>query len=231
MYGTGASSSGFDFQGVNLSYLDANSTKIDSCFLIKEYSGAPANILTLVKNPDPEYELPGIDNDSIIGLNDIITINTFIRDNYNPLNYIGTIVSQNESVAYEVSLISLCLPNVTLKTGSRIAQYPYVYVQLKPTNSPSFMSNSLTYSNNPNSTDALFVVAITDVVDPITSAYVRVGCNQIQTLKIKPNSNFLFSVYLSDGSLFQPFDNDYISPFPPNAFLQIEALFSFQRLT
>jgi len=228
LIGTGASSSGFSFQTIN------STGPVDSAFYILDYSGAPANILTLSPNStNPNNNiLPQINNYGIPGLNDIVTIGTLVRDNFYPLQYSGTIVSQNESVAYEVSLSQLCLPNVLLDTGSRIAQYPYVYVQLSPIGSPSTVGKNIIYSNNPNVNRALFTVAVTYVVDPLTSVFVRLSTNQVQTIKIKPNDSFHFSVYLSDGSLFLPADkNDiFYSPFPPNPFLQIEAVFGFRRL-
>jgi hypothetical protein len=229
LIGTGPSSSGFSFQMIN------STGPVDNPFYVLDYSGAPSNILTLSPNTTNSFttSLPGVNNYGIPGLNDIITIGTLVRDNFYPLQYSGTVVSQNEAVAYEVTLAQLCLPNVTLTTGSRIAQYPYVYVELRPLGSPSAVGKNVIYSNNPNATNALFTVAISDVVDPLTSVFVRVYSSQVQTIKIKPNDSFHFSVYLPDGSLFLPVgieNEEYFSPFPPNEFLQIEAVFGFRRL-
>jgi hypothetical protein len=214
------------------------STNVNTAFLITEYSGAPSNILTVseysTNNLSFSTYYPKTDLD-ILGnpATTIVSISSLVRDNFYPLQYSGTVVSQNEAVAYEVTLAQLCLPNVTLTTGSRIAQYPYVYVELRPLGSPSAVGKNVIYSNNPNAKNALFTVAINDVVDPLTSVFVRVYSSQVQTIKIKPNDNFHFSVYLPDGSLFLPVgieNEEYYSPFPPNEFLQIEAVFGFRRL-
>lgn len=57
-------------------------------------------------------------------------------DNYKPIIYSGVLASQSDVVCYEMELISLTLPNVTLKTGDRIAFYPYIFVQLTNVSSP-----------------------------------------------------------------------------------------------
>lgn len=51
-----------------------------------------------------------------------------------------------------------------------------------------------------------------------------------QTVKFKPNDSLRFSVYLPDGRLFQTIQTDYLSPYPPNIRLQIEAIFSIRRM-
>jgi len=229
LFGTGGSSTGIMFQTID------STGPPNSAYLITDYSGSPSNIVTISQNSTnlSNNNLPQINHYGIPGLNDIITICNLDQDNFYPLIYSDTLVSQNEAVAYEVSLIQLCLPNVPLDTGSFIAQYPFVYVELKPIGSPSSVGKNLIYSNNPNASRALFSVAITDVVDPLTSVFTRISTNQVQTVKIKPNDSFHFSVYLSDGKLFLPFDligNEFYSPLAPNPFYQIEAVFGFRRL-
>jgi hypothetical protein len=231
LIGTGPSSSGISYQTID----STGSTNANTAYYILDYSGAPSNILTVSPNTTNGKQnlLPTINNYGIPGLNDIITIGTLVRDNFYPLQYSGTVVSQNEAVAYEVTLTQLCLPNVTLTTGSRIAQYPYVYVELRPLGSPSAVGKNVIYSNNPNATNALFTVAINDVVNPLTSVFVRVYSSQVQTIKIKPNDSFHFSVYLPNGKLFLPYgleNNEFYSPLAPNPFFQIEAVFGLRRL-
>jgi hypothetical protein len=79
-------------------------------------------------------------------IGDTINIVNYIKDNYSPLNYNGSVVSQSETVCYEVSLISLILPNLILRSGARIAFYPFVYVEFTNTTSPSGSSNSIIYN-------------------------------------------------------------------------------------
>ncbi len=161
---------------------------------------------------------------------DIINIVTYIRDNYSPLNYNGTIASSQETVCYEISLISLILPNTVLRTGARVAFYPFVYVEFTNTTSPSGSSNSIIYSNSPNSNRALFIAPITDTNQPLNSSFVKIYSNMTQTVKFKPNDSLKFSVYLPDGKLFETVEQDYLSPYPPNGIIQIDAVFGIRRI-
>ena len=160
---------------------------------------------------------------------DTINIVTFSHDNFSPLSYLGSIVSQSEVVCYEIALTRLTLPNVTLTTGSRIAFYPYVYVEFANLTSPSGASRSVIYSNNPESERALFLVLVRDMVLPVNSHYVKLVGRIRQLIKFKPNDSFRFSVYLPDGSPFLPVQQDLLSPYAPNERLQINAVFAFRR--
>lgn len=176
---------------------------------------------------NPVYNPPG----SNPPIGDTINIVSFSTDNYNPLNYNGTITSINQTVCYDVTLINLTLPNVILTTGSRIAFYPYVYVEMTNSTSPSGASNDIIYSNNPESGRALFIAAVTDVVQPIISTFVKLdGSQMTQTIKFKPNDSIRFAVYLPDGTPFLPVDEDVKSPYRPNGLLQINAVFAIRRV-
>ena len=162
---------------------------------------------------------------------DTINITSFCRENFSPLAYNGSMVSQNQTICYEVSLISMTLPNLPLSTGSRIAFYPFVYVEFVNATSPSGASSQIIYSNNPNSNKALFIAPIGAVSNPAQQAFINlVGTGMTQTIKFKPNDNLRFSVYLPDGSLFQPLVLEILSPYPPDIKNQIDAVFSFKRL-
>lgn len=163
-------------------------------------------------------------------IGDTINIVIFENDNSEPLSYTGSMVSQNQTVCYEISIISLILPNVTLTTGSRVAFYPYVYVSFENVTTPSGASHDLIYSNNPQSGRALFIVHVTDVVHPANGKFVKLVGRMRQTIKFKPNDSLRFSVYLPDGTLFLPVKKDVISPYDPDPFLQIDAVFSIRRL-
>uniref|UniRef100_A0A6C0KFD8 Uncharacterized protein n=1 Tax=viral metagenome TaxID=1070528 RepID=A0A6C0KFD8_9ZZZZ len=163
-------------------------------------------------------------------LGDTINIVIFENDNSSQLSYTGSIVSQSQTVCYEISIISLILPNVTLTTGSRIAFYPYVYVLFENTSVPSGAAHDLIYSNNPKSGNALFIVHVTDVVQPVNGRFVKLVGRMRQTVKFKPNDSLRFSVYLPDGTLFLPVKQDLLSPYDPDPALQIDAVFSIRRL-
>jgi hypothetical protein len=161
---------------------------------------------------------------------DEINIVNYIKDNYSPLNYNGTVVSQSETVCYEVCLVSLTLPNVSLRSGARAAFYPFFYVEFSNTTSPSGSSNDIIYSNSPNSSKALFIVPVTDTQQPLNSSFVKLYSNMTQTIKFKPNDSLKFSVYLPDGKLFETVEQDYLSPYAPNGIIQIDAVFGIKRI-
>lgn len=168
---------------------------------------------------------------------DALTGNTyeimnFTKDNFAPMCYTGSTVSQNELVCYEIELLSLVLPNVVLTAGSRISFYPFVYVQFGTFNSSMNHSNCVFYSNNPDANTALFICPTTDVSNPLTSQFIKLdGQKTVQTVKFKPNDNLKFRVFLPNGELFLPLTPDNYSPLPPNILLQVEAMFSIKRLT
>ena len=157
----------------------------------------------------------------------------FSYDNHNPFVYTGSITSQQEMACYQIELMDIILPNKILNCGfgSRIAFYPYLYVELTNISGSSSGTRNAIYSNNPNATRAVFRVPIYDVQNPIASAFVKLdGDGMIQTLKFKPNDNIFFSVRLPNGEVFKTLEAEKYSPYEPNPDIQISALFSFKRL-
>lgn len=175
---------------------------------------------------------PDLSNSVATG--DTFEILQFSHDNLNPLLYSGSLVSQQEMVCYEIELINLSLPNKTLDTGfgSRIAFYPYVYVELSNVSGAGAGLKNTIYSNNPNSTRMTFRADITDISNPIISAFVNVnGRGMKQTLKFKPNDNLRFSVHLSNGFIYRTLETEDFGPLPPNLAIQVSALFGIRRIT
>lgn len=161
---------------------------------------------------------------------EILRIN---HDNMVPFVYTGSQVSQQQMVCYEIQLLNLILPNKTLATGrgSRIAFYPYVYVELSNVSSAGAGLVNTIYSNNPNSTRMIFRAAVDDVNNPTVSSFINLkGNGMVQTLKFKPNDNLRFSVHLPNGDLYQVLDPENFSPLQPNEEIQISALFAIKRL-
>lgn len=155
----------------------------------------------------------------------------FSHDNHNPFVYTGSL--QQEIVCYQIELLNVILPNKILNCGlgSRIAYYPYVYIELTNiSGSSSGMKNAI-YSNNPNATRMVFRAPIYDVQNPNNSAFVNLdGDGMVQTLKFKPNDNLFFSVHLSNGELYRTLENETYGPLIPNPEIQISASFSFKRV-
>ncbi len=148
---------------------------------------------------------------------------------YSPLQYSGSIVSSSEPKCYNLSLVTLVLPNVELTSGSKIAFYPYVYLEIRAIGSSKVVGTDIIYSNNPNADKAIFIVPINDIADPEESPFIKLDTNGMtQTIKFRPNESFHFRVYLPDGKPFKPRQDDYPPPLLPNANLQVEAVFGFE---
>jgi hypothetical protein len=184
------------------------------------------NGTTLTLTVSPPFSSPPV-------VGDIAEIDAFSYDNFNPLNYSGSIVSQQDLVCYEIELISLIIPNQILKSefGGRAVYYPYVYVELTNITSANSGNTNIIYSNNPNSSKMLFRVPIIDTQQIDNTLFLKLnggGC--IQTIKFKPNDNLRFSVRLNNGQLFETVVPEYYSPQAPNALIQISAMFSIKRV-
>lgn len=160
-----------------------------------------------------------------------VEILRFTMDNVVPFNYTGSTVSHQEMVCYEIELISLILPNQTLRRGGRVAFWPYVWVELSNVSAPGSGVKNTIYSNNPYSTRMLFKASVDDVSNPLLVPFIKIDSDGMrQTVKFKPNDNLRFSVRLPDGEVFETVVSDTTSPTPPNPLIQISALFSLQRL-
>ena len=160
-------------------------------------------------------------------------IQRFKMDSTSFLTYTGSTVSQNQMVCYQVRLVKLILPNVTLRNGigGKISFYPYVYVELQNQTSPNGHQKNIIYSNNPNATTATFLVPIDNMPSPLISKFIHIhGNGAAQTIKFKPNDNLSFRVFLSDGNDLVTIAPDNAPPELPNPYLQITALFEIQRL-
>lgn len=187
--------------------------------LITSYDGA-----TLTGTVYPMFS-------GIVNVGDTYEILPFTKDNFNPFAYTGSLVSQQNEVCYEIQLLSLTLPNTTLSSGngSRIAFYPYVYVELSNFSTGSL--KNIIYSNNPNSTKMLFRVPVDNVTTPLLSSFITLdSTGATQTVKFKPNDNLMFSVRLPNGELFKTKIPETISPVEPDPLIQISATFSIKRL-
>lgn len=179
-------------------------------------------------NVDPAY----IEWDVFtVARQDTINILNFNHDNFSPLDYTGTMVSLNQAVCYEITIVSLTLPNKLLLTGSQIAFYPYVYVEIQNATAPSAAGYNIITSNNPNSTRAVFHLSVPQVSSPEIQAFVTLTSSVTQIIKFKPNDSLKFAVYLSDGTLFQTLSPDLFSPYAPDPSLQIDLLFSITRVS
>lgn len=134
-------------------------------------------------------------------------------------------------VPYEVSLLNIVVPNLSIKNsyGGRAVYYPYLYVELRTNRGADGKGPNMIASNNPNSTRMLFRVIVNDTSTASVSPVVRLdGDGMVQKIRVSPKESFKMSVYLPDGTLFVPETADNLPPLPPNPLLQISAIFHFK---
>lgn len=179
------------------------------------------NYSTLLINNSPFVNYPAIF---------AYEIESWTRENSIPFNL--SFRSHQQSVCYEVELINLILPNISLTSGrgGRPIFYPYFYVQFQPISDQS--SNKFTFSsNNPNSFKALFRALNTDTSTPIETPFIKIdGDGMKMIIKFKFSDSFLFSIYHPEGDLVTFDVTEQFSPTQPNAANQISACFSFRRI-
>ena len=146
------------------------------------------------------------------------------------INFTGTISTMTQPTCYRIRLHSLTLPNVTLSSGGgdRIAFYPYVFVGFKILNNQHV---NVLYSNNPNASESMFKVPITNLVSPQSATFVNLsGGGMTHILTLVPYASFTFSVFLPNGELFTTLESDTRSPSAANPDLQVSAVFEITRL-
>ena len=187
-------------------------------FLISTYDGS-TSVVTL-KTYMPNIPAPG----------DTIELDSFTRDNASTLVYAGNVNNSGQNAYYEIELCWLSLPNIVLNVGygGTLDRYPYVYVSLY--NEGRRLYNQPMFSNNPNSTLALFKVPINEYVGD-TSFLTLKDSKSKQIVRFETNQDIRFTVTLPDGTVVGYNKVDTTSPLEPNPFVQVNALFSFRKLT
>lgn len=160
-----------------------------------------------------------------------VVFSTVSMDQYVPLNYSGSTVSQDQLVCHEIELLNLILPNLELNATRVLTSfYPYIFVELSNSSTFTRNVNSL-FTNNQFGQSALFAVPISDVNSPETSQFLNLdNCKSIQTIKFKPNDALNFRVFLTNGETFTPYLKDTLPPLSPNPLVQVSAVFSIRRV-
>ena len=151
-----------------------------------------------------------------------------LQYSYDNIGYLD--VYSTSQGLYEVELIDLVIPNVILdnELGSRIAFYPFVYVQF---NNPNNKTKRLLHTNNPNISSVVFKCPVYDINTPSMSKYVKLDSNGMkQTIQFNTTSPIEFSVFFPDGSILQTQEKDTLPPSVPNHNLQISALFRLSKV-
>jgi hypothetical protein len=170
-------------------------------------------------------EMPNV---PVVG--DSLELGSFSRDNASTLVYSGTVNNVGQNAYYEIELCWLSLPNKLLGVGygGGIDRYPYLYVNLY--NEGRRLYNQPMFSNNPNSTLALFKVPINEYFGD-TSFVTLKDSKTRQIVRFETNQDIRFTVSLPDGTVLEYAEKDSFSPLSPNPFLQINALFSVRKIT
>lgn len=133
---------------------------------------------------------------------------------------------------YELSLDSLILPNVPLKStyGGKIYQYPFVYVEIKNICIVGSGNKNTIYSNNPFIQNQIFRVSISNINEPKEAKFLLLKSDNSPTIFFKPNDTIEISVKFPDGKTFETIEEENYSPAAPNHNIQISALLSFRKI-
>lgn len=187
-------------------------------FLISSYVGL-TNVVTL-SSPMPNPP----------GAGDALELDSFSRDNASTLVYAGTVSNAGQNAYYEIELCWLSVPNLILGVGygGELDRYPYVYVSLY--NEGRRLYNQPMFSNNPNSTLALFKVPVNEYFGD-TSFLTLKDSKTKQVVRFETNQDIRFTITLPDGTVVEYAEPDTVSPLEPNPFTQVNALFAFRKLT
>jgi len=132
-----------------------------------------------------------------------------------------------ELLCHEIELVNLIIPNVAMKDGSTIDDYPYIYVE--------FGSGQQTalYSNNPHAKRMMFRVPIH--YDDVNKKYTSLKSDyMVQTSKFSFAQPVYFGLYLPNGKLLDldlpPVTNPLGSSLTVEPLEhQVSALFSVRR--
>ena len=152
----------------------------------------------------------------------------YTMDNASPFVYTGSLISNNQPAAYNISLISLTLPNQPLDTGGSIIDYPYVYVEFENIGTTASATRNLIYSNNPFAYKAVFRVPIKN--DDATLFTRNTADGMPQAMIFKQTDSVRITIKIMTGELFQTTKVDTPPGAPTNPLLQISALFSIQKI-
>ena len=140
------------------------------------------------------------------------------KDNYSPLNWVGSTMGMQNPRCYTLDLCEFIIPgaqNISEFPGGTIGNYPYIYMEFIVEDQPA---TGVLVSNNPASTRALFKIPTAN--DYLTS-FLRLSCCTSPCVKFKPNDSFHIRLLSPSGSVIQWLTPDTLSPYYPNPALQI----------
>lgn len=155
----------------------------------------------------------------------------YTTDNCVPFSYSGSMVSNSQATACEITLNTLILPNTELVNGGKIWSFPYVYVELENVSTSSSGNRNIIYSNNPNSYKAVFKVPLQNISNPEQYEFLNLnGSGVKQVITFKLNADVKITIRLPNGTVFQTQTVDFSNGRYPNPLIQISALFGIEKI-
>lgn len=167
----------------------------------------------------------------IPGVGDPVEILGFSYDSAGKLYNVLTNV--HDMACYEISLLSINLPNVLLSNtdGGKVINYSYVNVELTNYTYNGSSNQNALITNNPFARHALFSASVDDTPNA-DLAFVKLdGDGVTQTINFNPNNSLKLSIYLPNGELIRTLEVDTVPPAPANPLIQIMVLFEVKRLS
>lgn len=163
-----------------------------------------------------------------------IYILPYKRDNFNPFCYINlnNNLRQNGLLRYKIELLNLTIPNEVLKNGDAvpITLYPYLYLEIN-SSTVSRQGKNVIYSNNPNSTKAIFRVPINNTSKKADTTFLKINGNGMkQYINFNYADTTKITLKLPSGETMQTILQEYFTPFEPNRAAQISAVFKMIRI-
>jgi hypothetical protein len=157
----------------------------------------------------------------------------FIREGIVPLNFSGTYLTQSTMSCYEITVLSLIIPNLPIESLNSFltSGVPFVILEISNYSMPSSHNKNVIYSNNPNNINGTFVCPVSDVSNPLTSNFIKINSGgMVQIIKFTPADNLKLKITLPDGNIFKTQQADYAPPSEPNPLLQFGVLLEFKKL-
>jgi hypothetical protein len=140
--------------------------------------------------------------------------------------------ASQEATCYNIGINDLTLPNSLLKSGygGIIGFYPYVYVVFKGVTGCGGNNQNILYSNNPASVVAIFKLPLPQTIqDILIRPFVTLQTAMVQTIKFKPQDNFLIQIILPNGDIFETEEQDYVEPSQVNEKVQVSLTININR--
>lgn len=155
----------------------------------------------------------------------------FTREGVVGLNFTGTQLTQSQVSCYQMTVMTLILPNLTIDVGAGPLTSALPYVFLEISNVTAGRNKSVLYSNNPYTSSVTFVCSISDVNDPVRTKFIKISSDgSSQTIKFSPVDTLRLRISLPGGETFITEKSDYLIPNEPDPRLQIHAVIELLRL-